>query len=530
MIVIKAFSMKVVGAFDLTDHKGNSVRPSGRKDCAILAILALTRNHRQTRTWLQDKLWGDRGPAQGAASLRQALTTIRGILNLNHDVIEADRTWVWLNPDFFSFDHLEVGVEGEILRGFDLRDEGFNDWLRETRANFESRQNRWVAVDIPEQPERCWHLSAPTTHIQDPALHETGEIVLDSLAEALTVVGIHNVIDRRSLSNPPDARATDIVVSTRVVSLGDECILSIRATDGFGTLKWQARRAADQKNWTSIIAVQIELAQLFQDFVIRMEANCLKGARWSAHSNACQALMGILTPGTIPIREIAQCSEAAIAAGERGIYHALLGFSQLLLFGERETLKALDADVVMQNFRTALRLSPDNGLVQALAGHSYGFFVKDLARNAEMTREAVRLLPASGACHVFHAISLVYTRNYEAGVKAATKAVSLCNGTLAQPMARSTELYAKLMAGDNDGAIRAGEIALDGILFRPTIVDLMTAYARAGRLDDGRDKLRLLVNREPGLSTELIRSDEYPIVNSEHRAVVVDAVRQLGLS
>lgn len=96
-------------------------------------------------------------------------------------------------------------------------------------------------------------------------------------------------------------------------------------------------------------------------------------------------------------------------------------------------------------------------------------------------------------------------------------------------MARSSELYAKLMAGDNDGAIRAGEMALDGILFRPTIVDLMTAYARAGRLEDGRKKLRLLVNREPGLCTELMSSDEYPIVNLEHRAAIVSAARQLGL-
>ena len=506
MIATKALSLKVIGAFDLIDQEGKSIRPTGRKDCAILAILALTRNHRQTRTWLQDKLWGDRGPAQGAASLRQSLTTIRAVLNTDGEVIQADRTWVWLNPEKIAFDHLDEGVSGELLRGLDLREEGFNDWLRETRANFESRNSRWGLIEMPAQPDRCWHLDVSKMHFEEPFMTETGEIVLDSLAEALTVVGVHNVVDRRALPNPPEARATDIIVTARVASTDNECILSIRATDGFGSLKWQVRRQTDGRSWSSIISIQIELVHLFQDFVIRTEASSLKGARWSAHSNGCQALMGILAPGTVSIREIARCSEAAIAADERGIHHALLGFSQLLYFGERETLRDLDTDVVMQNFRTALKLSPENGLVQALAGHSYGFFLRDLERNAEMTKEAVRLLPSSGTCQIFRAISLTYNRRYQEAVEASCKAVSLCSGTLAQPMARSSELFARLMAGDNEGAIRAGEISLEVIVFRPTIVDLMTAYSRAGRLSDGRKKLRLLVNREPNLSTDLIRS------------------------
>ena len=94
----KLFSIKVRGAFDLFDRHGQSVRPAGRKDCALLAMLALTGTHRQTRTWLQEKLWGDRGPAQGAASLRQALTTLRAVLNGGAEVLRADRTWVWLDP------------------------------------------------------------------------------------------------------------------------------------------------------------------------------------------------------------------------------------------------------------------------------------------------------------------------------------------------------------------------------------------------------------------------------------------------
>jgi hypothetical protein len=530
MIVTKPFSVKVVGAFDLLDRKGNSVRPIGRKDCAIVAILALTRNHRQTRTWLQDKLWGDRGPAQGAASLRQSLTTIRGLLNREEEVLHADRTWVWFDSDKLDFDHVAADASGEILRGLDLRDEGFNDWLRETRSTFETRRTRWGAVEVPDQPDRRWHLDVVHARAGDEAIGEIGDLVCDGLAEAVSVLGVHAVVDRRANTEAPTPRATDFVVRTRALRIGTGCVLSVSITDGFGALRWQVRREADATKWSSLVAIQVEIAQLFQDFVIRTEAESLRGGRWSAHSNGCQALMGILAPGSVPLREIAQCSEAAIAANEQGIYHALLGFSQLLLFGERECLEELDADIVMQNFRNALRLSPGNGLVQALSGHSHGFLLRELGRNADMTKEAVRLLPGSGACWLFRSISLGYCGRYTEAVQASIRAVSLCNGTLAHPMARSSELFARLMAGDNDGAIRAGEISLEAILFRPTVVDLMTAYVRAGRLQDGRKKLRLLINREPDLSTELIKSNDYPIVNPAHRAAVAEAAQKLGLA
>jgi tetratricopeptide (TPR) repeat protein len=240
--------------------------------------------------------------------------------------------------------------------------------------------------------------------------------------------------------------------------------------------------------------------------------------------------MGILVPGSVPISEIVRCSEAAIASNEKGIYHALLGFGHLLLYGEREKLIAPDVDEVMKSFRTALRLSPENGLVQGLAGHSYGYLLRDLERNALMTREAVRLLPGSGPSWSFRAISLAYCGRYDEAVRAASNAVFLSRGTAMQPLTQSTELFARLMAGDVNGAILAGEAALDGIVFRPTIVDLMTAYARAGRIEDGRAKLGLLVQREPNLSLELLKSQDYPIVNPAHRAAVIEAANQLGLA
>jgi DNA-binding SARP family transcriptional activator len=71
----------VIGAFRvLAPHHRQELTPGGRKARALLAILALTPTRRRSRSALQDKLWSDRGPEQGAASLRQTLSEIRRAL------------------------------------------------------------------------------------------------------------------------------------------------------------------------------------------------------------------------------------------------------------------------------------------------------------------------------------------------------------------------------------------------------------------------------------------------------------------
>lgn len=526
----KLFSISVVGAFDLLDCEGRSVRPTGRKDCALIAMLALTSNHRQTRTWLQDKLWGDRGPAQAAASLRQSLTTLRSILNNTGDVICADRTWVWLEPNKLNFDHLSADEYGEILRGFDLREEGFNDWLRETRSSYNSSMIQGEVGSYTKQHDRIWYFDIVSTQSNDENSREIDGLICDSLVEALSVIGVHAIIDRRGSYESLPPRATDLIVRIRTVRFGAGCIIGLSVTDGFGSLLWQIRREADITLWSKLKALQIEIAQLFQDFAIQTEAESLRGDHWNARANGCQALMGILLPGSVPAHEIAQCCELAIAADEKGIYHALLGDAHLLLYGEREPLVATDADEIMQRYKNALRLSPGNGLVQALAGHSYGFFMNELDRNIEMTKEAVRLLPNSGTCWTYYSISLTYAGHFEKAVHAATRAVWLSRGTIAESMAQSAELFSRLMFGDVQGAIRAGEIALDAGPFRPTILDLMTAYTLEGRIQDGLEKLELLLRREPELSIDMLSSPEYPIVNPIHRSAVIESASKLGLN
>src|SRR5438874_766937 len=83
----------LIGAFRVLAPDGEDLTPRGRKARALLAILALTPTRRRSRPALQDKLWSDRGPEQGAASLRALEPTL-----LSRHSGSAARPWVRLLP------------------------------------------------------------------------------------------------------------------------------------------------------------------------------------------------------------------------------------------------------------------------------------------------------------------------------------------------------------------------------------------------------------------------------------------------
>ncbi len=95
----------------------------------MLAYLACQPAMRAERAALADLLWSDRSEEQSRASLRQELSNLRKVLP--EDVVLADRQAVWLLPGAVSVD--DTGP-GEFLQGYDLRSEGFEDWLRSERS------------------------------------------------------------------------------------------------------------------------------------------------------------------------------------------------------------------------------------------------------------------------------------------------------------------------------------------------------------------------------------------------------------
>src|SRR5215831_18036432 len=126
---------------------GREIDVPGRKERALLALLAIPAGEPRSRDKLAGLLWSDRGDSQARDSLKQAVFKLRKSLDgVQPSPLLADREFVSLERaaatvDVAEFEQLigEGTIEslvratalyrGDLLDGLDLRDAAFDEWL-----------------------------------------------------------------------------------------------------------------------------------------------------------------------------------------------------------------------------------------------------------------------------------------------------------------------------------------------------------------------------------------------------------------
>ncbi|MBZ9775349.1 alpha/beta fold hydrolase [Mesorhizobium sp. CO1-1-8] len=153
----------LLGGFDFADDTV-AVPVFGRKARAMVAYLALQSGHSQSREKLAALLWGTNSDSQARTNLRQALSAVRkamhapggGRLMTDGDSITLDLNG--LDVDVARFEALAAGsspqhleqalavYRGDLLEGFGLKEEPFEDWLRVERERL-----RTTAIAVLEK-------------------------------------------------------------------------------------------------------------------------------------------------------------------------------------------------------------------------------------------------------------------------------------------------------------------------------------------------------------------------------------------
>jgi len=148
--------IEMLGGFEARLAPDAPLKLGQRKAQAILAYLALAPEMTAPRTRLAGLLWGERGEEQARSSLRQALAALRrglreGAAAEAPDILLAGRETVALAGDQVEIDavrfqrlassedvaDLQVSAEiyrGELLDGFDVPEQPFQEWLAGERA------------------------------------------------------------------------------------------------------------------------------------------------------------------------------------------------------------------------------------------------------------------------------------------------------------------------------------------------------------------------------------------------------------
>ncbi|MBA1143371.1 alpha/beta fold hydrolase [Mesorhizobium neociceri] len=137
--------LHLLGGFDFA---GAAVPAISRKARAMVAYLALQSGHSQSREKLATLLWGINSEAQARMSLRQAVSSVRKAMQAcGGGRFLTDGDSVALHLDGLDFDvarfealaaspapeDLELALNvyrGDLLDGFGLKEEPFEDWLR----------------------------------------------------------------------------------------------------------------------------------------------------------------------------------------------------------------------------------------------------------------------------------------------------------------------------------------------------------------------------------------------------------------
>jgi len=151
----RILSLKLLGPFQIEEPPGLELPI--RKIEALVAFLAVSAGRLCCRGELAQLLWGSRDETHARHSLRQALSSLRKTLahaEINALVAEGDR--VGFDPVAVRTDVARLGAipedgsphalsslaelwRGDLLAGMDIREEAFEDWLRDQRMRVRER-------------------------------------------------------------------------------------------------------------------------------------------------------------------------------------------------------------------------------------------------------------------------------------------------------------------------------------------------------------------------------------------------------
>lgn len=534
---------------------GEDCTPRGRKACAILAMLALSPDNKRSRVWVQDKLWGSRGPEQGAASLRQSLSEIRRALGGEQAALIADRYVLALDRSRFLLD-LDQPAPGdmprgsELLEGFDIAEEGFEDWLRGQRQKLRESSvaaaNASRVVGPAVSPDsnslssfqnRVVLVRGTQTGTQDTSV--IADSVLDSVAKTITELGAAKVLDCR--------------IETDHVEADDDCpsykTLSLRS-DVFGSDTRQIVRLAllqfpaNTLAWSSTLELSgkdtldlndpramrciNQVVNVAIDHFVKIR---LEGSESTAASALCHSgVLHLYRLGKINFETADRLFAKAFEIEPRGIYLAWRAYLRTFLLAERQYTcrQTLEAEALDFMYR-ALEMEPHNSYVAGLSAHVQTMMRRSYVAAYELAERSIQLNHANPIGWACLGIAKSYLGKSEEGFHHTLLARTIAGSAPFRYQIDALSCIAGTIAGEFDTAIHLAEASHAlAPTFAPPLRYLSALYAHNGRHDLSFEMVRKLQANEPDFSYDKLRDKAYPAAGL-HRTSIIDSlpVRQV---
>jgi hypothetical protein len=540
-------TLSLVGNFRLGDPEGRTIRVTEKKARVLLAMLATARDRRRSRDWLKSRLWERSFEEQASNSLRQCLHALRRSLHPYSDVLQADYEHVWLES-----------VDVEMDPGGDPRavffedaprlGEGGEDWLREERQAFATRQEdapRAMVEVGPVAPAAPVSFdAAPTLLIGSPVVVSddvraaaVAERITNMMQETFRANDFVETYDLRDVqTNQLEGRSPDsvahppVLAEVRVSVVGQELQATIVArVPATGRVIWTSSIASDRDAAFSIASET--MMEFVMGAVDSIEGLILRnpglGVKPTLYT-AVHQLFGLSREGLHDATDLLQAFTGP--SGYSANAEAWLAFGKMLMRNEirerREAAVALAGDHIAR----ALEADPSNAVILAIAGHYEGFILNDLAGGRHHLAESRRILPNLAFAWDATAMNAIYSGDLDRGAQAADIARRLGRYSPYRFYYDASAVIAATLQGRHREAVRVGERVLaKRPKFLPVLRHLFASYAALGEHEKARDCFAQIREVEPSFGTPAMYDEDYARTYSTTIRMIETGLRDVGL-
>ncbi len=525
--------ISVVGPFRVESADGEDLTPRGRKACCLLALLALSPNLRRSRAALQDKLWSDRAPEQGSASLRQSLSEIRKSFGVYRDCLKADLRIVALDTSGVSIDLHEMDLSELaqvrhqdppiLMEGLDLRDPEFEHWVAAQRRDFqrdldEKGHNNLVvygdAACSAPTVVKSMHTIRPWVRIlpQQFPSGDSGAFIAQLVGETI-VYGIaeNGAVDICEF--PRDTPGIDIRVEVLPTPQSTCVHVTLLATHT-NTQLWSGTQSIS--NGAAFIADSPKLHALINQAI---DIACLQlGNLFSdqtekvASASALQAVQKMYRLDRDELSQANALLKEAYETDPRGIFLAWRAYAQTFNVGDHGVSNVLaQKDRTEALVRKAIEKEPQNSTVLALASYVYSFMMHDFEVGHELAERSLKYNPTNVLGLAFLGRAKSYLGKFEEGYRLAARARETCGPGPHQFTLDFLCGITAVMSARFDEAVRLGEIARTLVpAYRPPQRYLVPLYLKMGETEKARQVYEDLRKIEPEFSLDAMRNASYP--------------------
>ena len=541
------YRINVWGPFDLQSPDGNSIRPTVRKSCAILAVLALSDGHRQSRKWLQTLLWSASDDAQGAGSLRQELARLKRILGSG---IKSDRLDIWLDAKQFTFDHLEtsrIPANLELLQGIDIQDEAFEDWLRDHRQYYSRQENTpdvpvalepmaaqaFASAPVQRQPQKRCTVVFDCDVKGSLEANVAAMFFSEQLYRKLEQYDVFTLIAHGTSADisakPTEAEAYAVVIRIAAFANRDEVCLGVQV---------DSHQHGPRLGYQSVVLplsmsrlqVSPDIGRLVQatteTLLERMKSEELaSGPTAEAILLAHEARNNIFALDRDSLIKADLLLARAYELEPRGQFIGWRAFLRNTAFFQHRT-----SDIFHESFTSeylsleALHQSPDDPLVQAFASQldyvNQGRVVEPMLR----AERAVELDRSDPLARALLSNALTVNGHLEDAYKVALQSISLATGSRYEFYFHHFACMAATAAGDYEVALRHARASVSRVpeFVSPRRYEIVLAH-KLGDQPGVERAIDAMRNTEPEFDIKMMLDPSYP-VNTLRRLPIIEAI------